>query len=140
MLLEAVRTKNEELAQTWKKSEQWATIEQLCSKKGGRLGRGPLGQGWAEPAGGCAVLLSSHCGGCCRVGWEESCSLIPSSPRCTSWDLALGLHCGISSAQLWDAEICYHLGASTGCQPWGRGQHFSREVLAWVGMGNLLWV
>lgn len=32
MLLEAVRTRNEELAQTWKKSEQWATIEQLCSK------------------------------------------------------------------------------------------------------------
>ncbi|KFW79238.1 Nuclear protein localization protein 4, partial [Manacus vitellinus] len=31
LLLEAVRTKNEELAQTWKKSEQWATIEQLCS-------------------------------------------------------------------------------------------------------------
>jgi len=35
LLLEAVRTKNEELAQTWKKSEQWATIEQLCSKKWG---------------------------------------------------------------------------------------------------------
>lgn len=34
LLLEAVRTKNEELAQTWKKSEQWATIEQLCSKRG----------------------------------------------------------------------------------------------------------
>lgn len=32
LLLEAVRTGNEELAQTWKKSEQWATIEQLCSK------------------------------------------------------------------------------------------------------------
>lgn len=32
LLLEAVRTKNEELAQTWKKSEQWATIEQLCSE------------------------------------------------------------------------------------------------------------
>uniref|UniRef100_A0A674JQ48 Nuclear protein localization protein 4 homolog n=1 Tax=Terrapene triunguis TaxID=2587831 RepID=A0A674JQ48_9SAUR len=32
LLLEAVRTRNEELAQTWKKSEQWATIEQLCSK------------------------------------------------------------------------------------------------------------
>uniref|UniRef100_A0A8C8BJ99 Nuclear protein localization protein 4 homolog n=2 Tax=Strigidae TaxID=30459 RepID=A0A8C8BJ99_9STRI len=34
LLLEAVRTKNEELAQTWKKSEQWATIEQLCSTVG----------------------------------------------------------------------------------------------------------
>lgn len=32
LLLEAVKTSNEELAQTWKKSEQWATIEQLCSK------------------------------------------------------------------------------------------------------------
>uniref|UniRef100_A0A8D1WK07 Nuclear protein localization protein 4 homolog n=2 Tax=Sus scrofa TaxID=9823 RepID=A0A8D1WK07_PIG len=32
LLLEAVRTRNEELAQTWKKSEQWATIEQLCSE------------------------------------------------------------------------------------------------------------
>lgn len=32
LLLDAVRTSNEELAQTWKKSEQWATIEQLCSK------------------------------------------------------------------------------------------------------------
>lgn len=32
MLLEAVRTRNEELAQTWKRSEQWATIEQLCSE------------------------------------------------------------------------------------------------------------
>lgn len=32
LLLEAVRTRDEELAQTWKKSEQWATIEQLCSK------------------------------------------------------------------------------------------------------------
>ncbi|KAK2112351.1 hypothetical protein P7K49_012098 [Saguinus oedipus] len=31
LLLEAVRTRNEELAQTWKRSEQWATIEQLCS-------------------------------------------------------------------------------------------------------------
>lgn len=31
LLLDAVRTRNEELAQTWKKSEQWATVEQLCS-------------------------------------------------------------------------------------------------------------
>ncbi|XP_054112577.1 nuclear protein localization protein 4 homolog isoform X5 [Callithrix jacchus] len=31
LLLEAVRTRNEELAQTWKRSEQWATIEQLCN-------------------------------------------------------------------------------------------------------------
>lgn len=99
-----------------------------------------MGQGWAEAAGGCAVLLSSRRGGCWRVGWEESCSLIPSSPRCTARDWALGLHRGISSAQLWGAEICHRLGASTGCQPWGRGQHFGREVLTWVGMGNLLWV
>uniref|UniRef100_A0A671RUD5 Nuclear protein localization protein 4 homolog n=1 Tax=Sinocyclocheilus anshuiensis TaxID=1608454 RepID=A0A671RUD5_9TELE len=32
LLLDAVKTSNEELAQTWKKSEQWATIEQLCSE------------------------------------------------------------------------------------------------------------
>ncbi|EHB08021.1 Nuclear protein localization protein 4-like protein [Heterocephalus glaber] len=37
LLLEAVRTRNEELAQTWKKSEQWATIEQLCSTVGLQL-------------------------------------------------------------------------------------------------------
>ncbi|XP_060146300.1 nuclear protein localization protein 4 homolog isoform X3 [Globicephala melas] len=37
LLLEAVRTRNEELAQTWKKSEQWATIEQLCSTVGVQL-------------------------------------------------------------------------------------------------------
>uniref|UniRef100_A0AAR2LB88 Nuclear protein localization protein 4 homolog n=1 Tax=Pygocentrus nattereri TaxID=42514 RepID=A0AAR2LB88_PYGNA len=33
LLLDAVKTSNEELAQTWKKSEQWATIEQLCSDR-----------------------------------------------------------------------------------------------------------
>lgn len=32
LLLDAVKTSNEDLAQTWKKSEQWATIEQLCSE------------------------------------------------------------------------------------------------------------
>uniref|UniRef100_A0A2K6EZH9 Nuclear protein localization protein 4 homolog n=1 Tax=Propithecus coquereli TaxID=379532 RepID=A0A2K6EZH9_PROCO len=37
LLLEAVRTGNEELAQTWKRSEQWATIEQLCSTVGVQL-------------------------------------------------------------------------------------------------------
>nr|KAF6416641.1 NPL4-like protein, ubiquitin recognition factor [Molossus molossus] len=37
LLLEAVRTRDEELAQTWKKSEQWATIEQLCSTVGVQL-------------------------------------------------------------------------------------------------------
>uniref|UniRef100_A0A672KS94 Nuclear protein localization protein 4 homolog n=1 Tax=Sinocyclocheilus grahami TaxID=75366 RepID=A0A672KS94_SINGR len=36
LLLDAVKTSNEELAQTWKKSEQWATIEQLCSTVGGQ--------------------------------------------------------------------------------------------------------
>lgn len=41
-----MRTKNEELAQTWKKSEQWATIEQLCSK------RRALGQGVPQGGGG----------------------------------------------------------------------------------------
>uniref|UniRef100_A0A8C9S5Z6 Nuclear protein localization protein 4 homolog n=1 Tax=Scleropages formosus TaxID=113540 RepID=A0A8C9S5Z6_SCLFO len=40
LLLDAVKTSNEELAQTWRKSEQWATIEQLCSEYpwGGRSG------------------------------------------------------------------------------------------------------
>ncbi|XP_023366942.1 nuclear protein localization protein 4 homolog [Otolemur garnettii] len=37
LLLEAVRTRDEELAQTWKRSEQWATIEQLCSTVGVQL-------------------------------------------------------------------------------------------------------
>uniref|UniRef100_A0A3P9LB27 Nuclear protein localization protein 4 homolog n=1 Tax=Oryzias latipes TaxID=8090 RepID=A0A3P9LB27_ORYLA len=32
LLLDAVKTSNEDLAQTWKKSEQWATIEQLCTE------------------------------------------------------------------------------------------------------------
>lgn len=69
LLLEAVRTKNEELAQTWKKSEQWATIEQLCSKKGGSLwelgGSCAMGWSWAEAARGpderksCSLVLSS---------------------------------------------------------------------------------
>uniref|UniRef100_A0A8D2M5Q9 Nuclear protein localization protein 4 homolog n=1 Tax=Zonotrichia albicollis TaxID=44394 RepID=A0A8D2M5Q9_ZONAL len=45
LLLEAVRTKNEELAQTWKKSEQWATIEQLCSKRGVPGAGCPSGRG-----------------------------------------------------------------------------------------------
>lgn len=31
LLLEAVKARKEEIAQTWKNSEQWATIEQLCS-------------------------------------------------------------------------------------------------------------
>lgn len=43
LLLDAVRTSNEDLAQTWKKSEQWATIEQLCSKSS-RLGHQGRGQ------------------------------------------------------------------------------------------------
>ena len=40
LILEAVKTSNEDLAQTWKKSEQWATIEQLCSKSSLRAGQG----------------------------------------------------------------------------------------------------
>ncbi|KAL4658201.1 hypothetical protein GN956_G2963 [Arapaima gigas] len=35
LLLDAVRTSNEDLAQTWRRSEQWATIEQLCGTVGG---------------------------------------------------------------------------------------------------------
>ena len=110
LLLEAVRTKNEELAQTWKKSEQWATIEQLCSKKGVGvpLGGGPSGQGWAELAGGRTALLSNGCGGCWSLGQEQSCSLVPCHPCHTEqgWRERVwggGLQGGISSAQLWGA-------------------------------------
>ncbi|XP_077359345.1 nuclear protein localization protein 4 homolog [Festucalex cinctus] len=36
LLLDAVKTCDEDLADTWKKSEQWATIEQLCGTVGGQ--------------------------------------------------------------------------------------------------------
>lgn len=86
MLLEAVRTKNEELAQTWKKSEQWATIEQLCSKKRGPSGRGDpvsLGLGPLKPPW---RLLETWEGGRQRVGMGSG---VP-PPWSFPWVLALG--------------------------------------------------
>lgn len=67
LLLDAVRTSNEDLAQTWKKSEQWATIEQLCSKSS-RL----LGNTYQIPKGRMAhqrPLLPS------RYGWRPALQL-----------------------------------------------------------------
>ncbi|XP_023412566.1 nuclear protein localization protein 4 homolog isoform X1 [Loxodonta africana] len=64
LLLEAVRTRNEELAQTWKKSEQWATIEQLCSTVGVQLPGlqefGAVG-GSAHTATSAAMWACQHC-------------------------------------------------------------------------------
>uniref|UniRef100_A0A672KZK4 Nuclear protein localization protein 4 homolog n=1 Tax=Sinocyclocheilus grahami TaxID=75366 RepID=A0A672KZK4_SINGR len=63
LLLDAVKTSNEELAQTWKKSEQWATIEQLCSTVGGQ----PSGSldyamgGPTLPQSSSAVWSCLHC-------------------------------------------------------------------------------
>lgn len=61
LLLEAVRTKNEELAQTWKKSEQWATIEQLCSKRGVPRAGCPSGRGVPCPLAELAWELLPSC-------------------------------------------------------------------------------
>ncbi|XP_032178014.1 nuclear protein localization protein 4 homolog isoform X2 [Mustela erminea] len=63
LLLEAVRTGNEELAQTWKKSEQWATIEQLCSTVGVQLpGLQEYGAvGGSTHAATAAVWACQHC-------------------------------------------------------------------------------
>uniref|UniRef100_A0A8D1BDU6 Nuclear protein localization protein 4 homolog n=1 Tax=Sus scrofa TaxID=9823 RepID=A0A8D1BDU6_PIG len=63
LLLEAVRTRNEELAQTWKKSEQWATIEQLCSTVGVQLpGLQEYGAvGGPTHAASAAMWACQHC-------------------------------------------------------------------------------
>ncbi|KAF4012803.1 hypothetical protein G4228_003921, partial [Cervus hanglu yarkandensis] len=63
LLLEAVRTRNEELAQTWKKSEQWATIEQLCSTVGVQLpGLQEYGAvGGSTHAASSAMWACQHC-------------------------------------------------------------------------------
>nr|XP_057923024.1 nuclear protein localization protein 4 homolog isoform X2 [Doryrhamphus excisus] len=64
LLLDAVKTSNEDLAQTWKKSEQWATIEQLCSTVGGQpsgsLGFDTMGDPSA-PASSSAMWSCPHC-------------------------------------------------------------------------------
>uniref|UniRef100_A0A8C5U9T6 Nuclear protein localization protein 4 homolog n=1 Tax=Malurus cyaneus samueli TaxID=2593467 RepID=A0A8C5U9T6_9PASS len=80
LLLEAVRTKNEELAQTWKKSEQWATIEQLCSKRGipgagGPSGRGVPWQSWLGVVWSCsqAATEAASCSRCLPTSlWSVS--------------------------------------------------------------------
>ncbi|XP_063077857.1 nuclear protein localization protein 4 homolog [Engraulis encrasicolus] len=84
LLLDAVKTSNEELAQTWKKSEQWATIEQLCSTVGmqqtsslddyGALG-GPSGS--TPSASSSAMWSCQHCTFMNQPGTElcEMCSL-----------------------------------------------------------------
>ncbi|KAI5623454.1 nuclear protein localization protein 4-like [Silurus asotus] len=79
LLLDAVKTSNEELAQTWKKSEQWATIEQLCSTVGGQQG-GSLDYamgGPSIPASSSAMWSCLHCTFMNQPGTEhcEMCSL-----------------------------------------------------------------
>lgn len=84
LLLEAVRTKNEELAQTWKKSEQWATIEQLCSKRGEFPGAGcPAGRGvpWLSWLGSCSQAATEATAG----SWGGGSSLFRGS-----WNICLG--------------------------------------------------
>uniref|UniRef100_A0A1A8PIU1 Nuclear protein localization protein 4 homolog n=1 Tax=Nothobranchius rachovii TaxID=451742 RepID=A0A1A8PIU1_9TELE len=80
LLLDAVKTSNEDLAQTWKKSEQWATIEQLCSTVGGQqsssLGYGAMG-GSSAPTSSSAMWSCLHCTFMNQPGTEhcEICSL-----------------------------------------------------------------
>uniref|UniRef100_A0A8C6IT68 Nuclear protein localization protein 4 homolog n=1 Tax=Melopsittacus undulatus TaxID=13146 RepID=A0A8C6IT68_MELUD len=79
LLLEAVRTKNEDLAQTWKKSEQWATIEQLCSTVGVPLsGLQEYGAvGGSAHAAAAAMWGCQHCTFMNQPGTDhcEMCSL-----------------------------------------------------------------
>ncbi|NXC21138.1 NPL4 protein, partial [Corythaeola cristata] len=79
LLLEAVRTKNEELAQTWKKSEQWATIEQLCSTVGVQIsGLQEYGaMGGSTHAVSAAMWGCQHCTFMNQPGTDhcEMCSL-----------------------------------------------------------------
>uniref|UniRef100_A0A3P8UQ64 Nuclear protein localization protein 4 homolog n=1 Tax=Cynoglossus semilaevis TaxID=244447 RepID=A0A3P8UQ64_CYNSE len=80
LLLEAVKTSNEDLAQTWKRSEQWATIEQLCSTVGGQppssLGYGAAG-GASAPSSSSSMWSCLHCTFMNQPGTEhcEMCSL-----------------------------------------------------------------
>ncbi|RXM37360.1 Nuclear protein localization protein 4-like [Acipenser ruthenus] len=80
LLLDAVKTSNEELAQTWRKSEQWATIEQLCSTVGGQSSGlpdyGAMG-GPPNPASSSSMWSCRHCTFMNQPGTEqcEMCSL-----------------------------------------------------------------
>uniref|UniRef100_A0A674MYC1 Nuclear protein localization protein 4 homolog n=1 Tax=Takifugu rubripes TaxID=31033 RepID=A0A674MYC1_TAKRU len=73
LLLDAVRTSNEDLAQTWKKFEEWATIEQLCSNS---LGYEAMG-GPSVPSSSSAMWSCLHCTFMNQPGTEhcEMCSL-----------------------------------------------------------------
>ncbi|XP_056433470.1 nuclear protein localization protein 4 homolog [Gadus chalcogrammus] len=81
LILEAVKTSNEDLAQTWKKSEQWATIEQLCSTVGGQppssLDYGAVGGPSAASSSSSAMWSCLHCTFMNQPGTElcEMCSL-----------------------------------------------------------------
>ncbi|XP_057682181.1 nuclear protein localization protein 4 homolog [Corythoichthys intestinalis] len=61
LLLDAVKTSDEELAETWKKSEQWATIEQLCGTVGGQPSGSMGSDGTVDPS---ASPLSSAMWSC----------------------------------------------------------------------------
>uniref|UniRef100_A0A3B3ZDT2 Nuclear protein localization protein 4 homolog n=1 Tax=Periophthalmus magnuspinnatus TaxID=409849 RepID=A0A3B3ZDT2_9GOBI len=80
LLLDAVKTSNEDVAQTWKKSEQWATIEQLCSTVGGQPssshGYGAMG-GPSVPVSASSMWSCLHCTFMNQPGTEhcEMCSL-----------------------------------------------------------------
>nr|XP_023672755.1 nuclear protein localization protein 4 homolog [Paramormyrops kingsleyae] len=80
LLLDAVKTPNEELARTWKKSVQWATIEQLCSTVGGQpSGSHDYGamSGPSAPTSASAMWSCLHCTFMNQPGTElcEMCSL-----------------------------------------------------------------
>ncbi|CAL8264024.1 unnamed protein product [Arctogadus glacialis] len=83
LILEAVKTSNEDLAQTWKKSEQWATIEQLCSTVGAQppssLDYGAVGgpSAAASSSSSAAMWSCLHCTFVNQPGTElcEMCSL-----------------------------------------------------------------
>ncbi|MGH0145462.1 UNVERIFIED_CONTAM: hypothetical protein FKN15_059894 [Acipenser sinensis] len=74
LLLDAVKTSNEELAQTWRKSEQWATIEQLCSTVGGQSSGlpdyGAMG-GPANPTSSSSMWSCRHCTFMNQPGTEQ---------------------------------------------------------------------
>ncbi|XP_061611349.1 nuclear protein localization protein 4 homolog isoform X1 [Phyllopteryx taeniolatus] len=81
LLLDAVKTSDEDLADAWKKSEQWATIEQLCGTVGGQPSSGPAGfDGTADPSAppsSSAVWSCVHCTFMNQPGTEhcEMCRL-----------------------------------------------------------------
>ncbi|XP_077406908.1 nuclear protein localization protein 4 homolog isoform X2 [Vanacampus margaritifer] len=80
LLLDAVRTCDRDLAETWKKSEQWATIEQLCGTVGGQpsssVGFDSMGDPSAPPSSS-AMWSCVHCTFMNQPGTEhcEMCRL-----------------------------------------------------------------